>query len=237
MSLREHALAMYNRHYRDTDRFPEYKEKVKQVFGEDTLAQFVMGLRRYCQHYQSPNLRYLAIASEAGERMNHSAVLAVEDLLSFSDWNAPARAFIENCQDVVDILGVAAQYKRKVIEFYQWFQERQSEIHNEEISRFRAKEAELLSLQIRDNVELCLAHKDDMPYRGEEIFSNIFTKRQYDELNELPFGSSERGERALKLLQQSFPVPDDLAQKILELYQHPGFLPRSQSSSPETEAR
>lgn len=224
MSLREHALAIYNKHYKKSGRFPEYKERVNQVFGQDSLAQFVMGLRKYCQHYQSPYIGYLTEVSDTDWSKRRTAFLNVEDLRLCKDcWGSAAKEFLTTCEDKIHILDVATQYRIKVLEFYDWFQDRQSEIHSDEIKNFRDKERKLVLLEIADRVDVCLKNRENMPYRGEEIFSMVFTIKEFNELQKFPPGSLKRGEYAIELLQNYTLVPDELKTKIMQLYKEPAF--------------
>ena len=58
-----------------------------------------------------------------------------------------------------------------------------------------------------------------IPHLKDEIFTLIFTSNEFDELERIPRDSIQRPERAIELLEQGhFSVPEEIKQKIFQLY-------------------
>ena len=137
-------------------------------------------------------------------------------------WTSLATRYLDTVDEHVDLLQVATTYRNKVMAFCQWFQSRQAEIHAAEFQRFRDKETELLLLELEDKIDLCLANKEDMPYRNDEVFLHIFSSKQFEKLEQIPPGL-DRANLAIQMLEAYFSVPKRIKQKIRWLYQEPGL--------------
>jgi len=223
LSLREHTLAMYNRYYREYALMPEYEERAKDVFGTDPLAQFIMSLRRYCQHYRSPHMSFRTAWQDVDNSPVHTAIISRDDLRSFNDWNSHAKRFIDDCGEGVDIVNVTRLYREKILSFYDWFQKEQGRIHKEDLESFRNKEAELILLQIRHRLRFMLEHPDDIGCSEQSLFFQIFLKSDFDELVNIDPRSESRVERAIELLNGRFKVPEDIQAGIRKVYNLPTF--------------
>lgn len=133
----------------------------------------------------------------------------------------------------VDVLEIAAEYTEKVMAFYEWFQSRQEEIHVDELRRFREKESQLLFLMLEDKIDMSFAQsRQGVPHRKDDIFTSIFTSREFGELEKIPRDSPNRPLRAIELLEQRFfPISEETKQKIIRLYELPDILPKQDDKS------
>jgi hypothetical protein len=225
LSLIDHTRRLYNKLYADSDQFPEYQTKVDSEFKVDPLSQFVKCLRQYCQHYKAPDIgiKVTVTQSEEGMAERKQSILMLDDLKTFDSWNSHAKKYMGSQGEDIDILEVASAYQEKVIAFYKWFQSRQIEIHSDELERFESKQAEFALLIFEGRVNACLNSKNNMPYRGEEIFLGIFSSGDFETIEQIPIDSSERVKLSIKILEGYYPVSDELKEKILQLYGAPGF--------------
>jgi hypothetical protein len=233
-SLREHALAIYNRRYKDANLMPEYSKRARSVFGNDPLAQFVMGLRRYCQHYRSPHMGFETAWPHDGSPPRRTAMILKEDLVTFEAWPAAAKQFITDIETGVDILQICRSYRMKVLEFYEWFQGHQESIHRDELARFRKKEAELLLLQLEDKLDRSLASPGSPHSSEQALFFHMFIRADFDKLLEVPPSSPSRPEAAIRLIEKRFPLPESVKAKIHSVYELQEF---KFYSPPEQDAR
>lgn len=227
LSLREHALGMFNKYYRDHGLMPEYRDRVRKEFGEDPLAQFMIKLRVFFQHYQSPHMNYVTAWDEEGNAQRRAAIIRKEDLVEFDDWNEYSKQFVESIELGVDILDVAGRYRVKVLEFYKWFQLRQSEIHSEELEKFGKKEAELQRVQVEDRLERYTVAPSDERNTERGLFFGIFTASEFIELEELGNEAKRRASRSVQLLEKHFPISEHMKEQVGDLYESPGFLNKS----------
>lgn len=229
-SLVEHTRRLHDKLYGNSGIFPEYQEQVNARFVNDPLSQFVQRLRQYCQHYKAPDIGIRVSVQRVEGRFveRRTVFLDLDTLREFDGWNAPAKLYMMDLSEEVDVLGVVTQYRDKVIEFYRWFQSRQYEIHASELARLEAKQTQLALLNLEWNVSACLTNKSEMPYRGEEIFIGILSSQELEDLEKIPAHSPERLSRAIELVEQKLPIPATLKGKITDLYREPSFFsPRS----------
>jgi hypothetical protein len=218
MSLIEHTRRLDEKLYRDRGRFPDYQKRVDKEFTHDPLARFVKDLRRYCQHRKLPILAFTSSLKSSKDRLTRTITLPREEIEAFDDWSADAKKYLNTIKDEVNILEVATSYRNKVIKFYEWFQLRQEEIHSEELKRFQQKEERLLLLMLEDNIDIYLANPGGIYKEREEVFLQLFSSREYEQLRSLPDHSRERPARAIELLEEHFIISDELKEKIYRLY-------------------
>lgn len=224
MSLRDHTRTIFHKYYEDNDRFPEYTDRSRSVFATDPIAQFVLGLREYCQHYRSPGIAFTTRVSDEYPRgFLRQATLDPGFLLKYDGWKGPAKRFIRaSGGEPIDIGDVSRQYHEMVSNFYTWFTDRQREIHSGEIAAFRAREGELLHLQLEDRIELLLARVPDESFTAGDVFVGTLSR---EEIAQLSFGpkptleqANEIAHRAVALLSSRFPVTPSLEAQVLALF-------------------
>ncbi len=233
LSLIDHTRRLYSKLYTEDGLFPDYQSRVRSEFAHDPLSQFVKGLRQYCQHYRAPNLYVTTTWKRGDERESRTFNLHKDDLATFEGWSATARKYLDEVDEKVDILVVATEYREKVIAFYRWFQTRQAEIHSSDIRRFKEKEAQLLSLMLEDKIDMVFAEsRQGLPHRKDDVFTSIFTSREFDELEGIPRRSLERPLRAIELLEERFfPITEKMKQRIIELYKLPDIIRKNGEDS------
>jgi hypothetical protein len=222
-SLRDHTRAFYNADYKQGNLMPEYEVRVRAIFGEDPLAQFILNLRQYCQHYRSPHMNYTTVWDQGGAPSSTTAIIMKEDLLAFDGWNLQAKAYLETVADGVDVIAIAVAYRTKVLEFYEWFQTEQERIHRDELSAFGQREAELLRLQLLDKLDRCLRTLDPFDCGERSLFFHMFDRSDYDQLSKSPPRSADRADAAISIVRKRFDIDDALADKIRRVYTLPGF--------------
>lgn len=223
ISLIDHTRRLYKRLYSKSGNFSDYQPRVNSEFAQDPLSQFVKCLRQYCQHYKAPNLDITTSWNQGDEKVTRSFNLLKEDLESFDGWSATAHKYLEQVNEKVDILQISKLYREKVIGFYIWFQKRQEEIHAEELERFKKKESELLSLTLEDKIDMSFAEsRQGLPHKKDEIFTSIFTSREFDEIEAIPRNSPARALRAIEILEERFfRINEQIKARIIELYALP----------------
>lgn len=224
LSLRDHALTMYNKFYKDDDLMPNYSYHANAIFGEEPLSKFVMNLRWYCQHYRSPHIAFQTSWVEDPDQRIRRAIILIEDLLSYDKWSALAMEYINDLDNGVDILNVTNRYRSKVFDFYDWFQKEQEKIHQDDLSKFKQKEGELLQLQIQNKLEQILAGLDNRRSSELSLFSNVFLKSDYDALSIIGQNRTRRADRAIELLEKRFVVSDNIRSQLHKVYLLPNFV-------------
>ena len=140
-SLVDHSRTLYRDLYEKTGLFPDYTTEAKSRFEEESLVQFVNGLRQFAQHYRLPALSYVTnFHVERG--LQKKLVLQKANLVEFSGWNAPAKKYLDAAPAQIDIREVVDAYEVAVGAFYKWMEGRLKEIHAADMAAVTAKEKE-----------------------------------------------------------------------------------------------
>jgi len=219
MSLIDHSRNLYKKLYVPKKQFPDYQERVIAEFGKDPLAQFVVCLRQYCQHYKAPNIGVQTTFSNGSNaRPVRKVRLALSDLQTFDSWNKGAKEYLKTVKEAVDIHDVANTYRDKVMGFYQWVETRQNEIHALEFQKFRSKEAELLLLQLDNHIENHFAFNGDYPMSKHDIFLDVLSSEDFMQLEQTS-PPHKQAQLAITLFEKKLALPDEIKEKIFRLYE------------------
>ena len=216
MSLIDHTRRIYRLFFEVNQSFAEYNDRVTKVFIENPLSQFVKSLRQYCQHYKSPNIVYLTSFHEGV--LENQVCLAKNDLLLFEGWSSTAKMYLEPIEKNVHITEVASLYREKVISFYQWFQTRYSEILQEEISEFKEKETELLTLQLEEQVAIFEANSE-IQRDPRQLFSYVLTDEEYSYILSLQKEKADYESKIINLVEQRLSLSESIKVRISLLLQ------------------
>ena len=227
LSLIDHTRRLYRKLYAENEKFPEYQDRVNTVFINDPLSQFVKDLRRYCQHYKAPNLVIDGSWEKGDEKLAKTFNLLKDNLLTFGDWSKSAKEYLRGVEEEVNILWISTEYMDKVVTFYNWFQTRQIEIHRDELRRLEDKQKQLMRLVLEDNIDMSFAtSQSGIPHKKDEIFAQIFSSMEFEELEQIPRNTTRRPLRAIELLEQRFfTISDQTKERIMQLYQLPDIVP------------
>lgn len=217
-SLLDHTRRHHQALYEDSRLFPEYNDEVNRRFATNRLATFVKGLRQYCQHYEFPPVASV-LSPSAGEPGYSSRIsLDSDKLREFSGWKAPAKEFLKDAGDTIDLLEVIDDHHKMVVDFHRWLESRQREIHARDFQRVAEKQREIESLDIRDTLRSVLASFPDGPWDPDDYFRYILSPAQWAELNSYPPDSLERCDRLIAFIQTRADIGDDLKSQIRSLY-------------------
>ena len=137
-SLVDHSRRFHKRNYKCDHRFADYETQVKTRFADDSLCQFVQGLRNFFIHKEVPNVSSTASLNQ-GEDIDNTVFLMKADLEGF-DWKPVARRYLDTAPDRIDLLMVAESYATKVTNFYTWVFARLEEIHADDLAAVHSKQ-------------------------------------------------------------------------------------------------
>lgn len=109
------ALIDYSRNaskfYKDSDLEPKYASKVKELFRENCCANFIKDFRNYQMHYAA----YIPFMSKEKE-----IIIIIEELLKYTNWTAPSKQFLKNCNDYIGLKDICIEYFIQIEKFYNW---------------------------------------------------------------------------------------------------------------------
>lgn len=220
-SLIEHTRRLYRKlnEGKGTGKrpFSEYQVEVNRVFRDDPLAQFVNGLRNYCQHYRMPAIVLATTNTGPQNTLQRTIMLHKPHLLEFDRWEPPARRYLDTMPDRVELLAVAGAYRDKVEKFHTWFGDRERAIFAEEIGRFKEKERQRVLMTIEDDIDARMVNVS--PLSKEECFVSMFDSRDYAELHQTLADSRERADKVIELLEREVLLPDKVKDKIIVMFQ------------------
>ena len=223
-SLRDHTRRQYQKFYEAQGLMPEYEAKIESTFIEHPLSQFVQKLRIFIQHYKAPHITYLTAWNAPSTQPLRTAIISKEDLAQFDEWGPTAQQYLATIDRGVDILDATQKYRSKVLEFYEWFQTKQQEIHADDLREFGEKEGRLLRLQLEDKLDRCIAAPDPHHCAERTLFFHVFLMADYEQLQASPRNPAERALNAIGLLNTRMPTDDALRQKLERVYAQRGFV-------------
>lgn len=217
-SLIDHTRVFYQSHFANSDKFTEYQGKVDKLFATDQLSQFIKGLRNYCLHYKLPFLTHsLTFDIAVGNEPIAFVRLATDTLKKWGSWNSTAKKYLETSSEFVDLKKITNDYGNKVNDFYSWFEARVRDIYKKEFEKLRSKEDEYFQLELEDRLDnpIFIPGLESNP---DDLFVNIFTGNDFEELSRVPLYSDEHTKHAVRILKRHISVSSSLEQKIINFY-------------------
>jgi hypothetical protein len=131
-SVLDHTREIYGKMYQKD--MPEFLTQRAAILDKHSATQFIIGLRKYFQHYRLPQIVFTASRGMTEPAITGGAFLSKVPLLKFEDFNAAAKAFMKNSPEMIDLEVTCAAYHTQVDEFYKWFKSEQERIHHREFA-------------------------------------------------------------------------------------------------------
>jgi hypothetical protein len=130
-SLVDHTRRTYGKLYQPTGVLPSYQKEIDERFAKDPLSQFIENLREMSQHVRLPSIQFSHHFENlpTGGRMTHRLQLSRSDLLEYKQWSRPAKKFLADSGDKIDLLDIVTRHYAHVIAFHEWFREQQTTVH------------------------------------------------------------------------------------------------------------
>jgi hypothetical protein len=144
LTLVEHTRTFMREIYDGAPIQDRYQARVDADFANDPLAKFVKDLRNYMLHNGLPNSEmYLSFESnpdlpDGGGTLETGIHVRTVPLLEWSNWSAPARKFIEDCGEFIDIRTLAEAYTDRILPFHGWLQGELDQFHSSDLGELRA---------------------------------------------------------------------------------------------------
>jgi hypothetical protein len=112
----------------------EYELKKTEYFVENPLHQFIQRLRNYILHVALP---IVGSTMNLNDLTSH-LIIQYSSLKESFKWGPYAGIFLESRQDTGELEELITEYYNLVISFYDWFHNRQMEVHAVEIAELNA---------------------------------------------------------------------------------------------------
>jgi hypothetical protein len=214
LSLVDHSRIVYEKAFEEKGYFEEYQEKVYSDLKEDGLIQFIQKLRQMCQHYRLPHIS----AEWKFKNSELSLYLKNNDLLQFDGWNKPARNFIEDSDETINLLEIVDQYFEKITAFHTWAKKEFSELYGKEIMavyNHTQKINEKKSNIIIDELESALkSKKDKIHYNIKFAISGALPSQEMQALCKFENNTKEWILKSLDFLTKHIEIPKEIVRKI-----------------------
>jgi hypothetical protein len=148
LTLVEHTRIFMREHYGNTPPLDRYQAKVDAEFADEPLVRFVQDLRNFMLHNGLPHSE-MFLNFHPNEALPGSGSLTTgirigtAQLLTWSRWSDPARAFIEASGEFVDIRNFAEAYTQKILLLHDWLQGELDQFHLVDLDDLRTLQASL----------------------------------------------------------------------------------------------
>ena len=161
-----------------------YEREASRRFAADGAFLMCQGLRNYSTHWQPITLHYTA---QGLPPTSTTVVMRRQDLLSWKNWPGPAKAWLRQGNDDIELLAISTEYYRKVLSFHSWFSDAVERTRQADIAEYREKEREYFTLWIETRLDKWLAD----PAMGEPPGDRGLFLRVFD--ISFPGGFATRG--------------------------------------------
>jgi hypothetical protein len=167
-TLVDQSTALVASLYAKDGKIPEYQAEIERRFKKSELHHFVQCLRNVIAHDRVPMVAYTV---ERNYGLGTPTVLYLvhfrkDELMKYERLNVLARSFLKPLDNKIDIAATMAEYHRQVDDFHAWFEQKQREVHKEELVHFDEMEAQLRQLAA------------DMRQNHREKFADLSTEQR-----------------------------------------------------------
>ena len=137
-SLVDHTRVFLNASYAESAVFETIQIKIKSTFSDSPVTAFVHDLRNYMVHKGLPNSQMFLDwhqdpSTGAGPQVTSGIRFHTESLTGWSGWTAPAKRYIEQCGEHLDIHRFTDEYVVAVTLFHAWLERTLREHHSPEL--------------------------------------------------------------------------------------------------------
>lgn len=125
-TLVEHTRIIARGMYESTEFWKEYESQIAQQFTSNPLVQFVHELRNYILHRDLP-------VTFASLTPKHESLLkiSIQTLREWDGWRVVSRQYMNTASEDEKIEDIVRAYTNTIINFHDWFNDRQLELHKE----------------------------------------------------------------------------------------------------------
>ena len=155
-TLIDHTREFIKEHYANMPVFVSYNSKIKAEFSEAPVAKFVQDLRNYMTHRGLPSSDLFFQARQNPDRPEDGQTLVMgvqyrtEELLQWDRWTAPARKYIEEADEHLQIHVFAEDYVERVLRFHAWLDAELNAHHAADLEHLRSLQDEFGRLAARE---------------------------------------------------------------------------------------
>lgn len=216
LSLTDHARNHYRELYSDNNLFPDYQDEINKRFVNNPLAVFIKDLRQYFQHYQMPAVSSRLVYQKDAPDFEITLLLPIKEMLKFSGWHLLSKKFLAEQTDDINLLALINDYHKLIENFYNWFIDRQMDIHKNDIKKVDEHKNKIRGLEISNFLKKFIRQPKTINEFEEEI-SRYFPDEELDMIKS-SVTMADRVEKILQLLKQVNKVDKETEDKIRITY-------------------
>lgn len=226
-ALVDHTRRIYKKIYKPRGLIGEYQARVDAVFKDDPLAQFVEDFRDMSHHYRLPSISFVGIINYAsGRGLTTHLRLHRDDLLAYDNWTGPARAYLDQAGEHIDVRDLTREYHKRVTDFHQWFASEQERLHGgapEQLARVikhgRGEDEAAVITKLTGGVARLEAVPNDRLTLSDvhDALLPGLTVQDSRHLIFFEYDSRVWLDHAVLSIEKRFPLPADLRRRLLAL--------------------
>ncbi|MCD9469328.1 hypothetical protein [Photobacterium phosphoreum] len=209
-SLVDHSRVLYRRVYRENAPiFDDYEAEVKTRFEENSLSKFIEFLRTYCQHEKLPSIgSSMSFDSRSDDGFIFTVTIDSGELLKSTSLKSLPKKFIKDQGEKIDLKDIVQNYHLQVIGFYQWVQDRQQEIHGEDIflvnNHFKEERIKAI------NKFICSYSRYESVGTVKEQLYTVLATSTYKDLEQYKDDEVKWVEGAIAIIESDVVLPNDI---------------------------
>lgn len=123
MTLVDHTRVMLKERYEGESILNEINEHITNTVAKIPVCKFVQDMRNYIVHRGLPNSQiYNKFTKNENDSFNYTVGIQIPtaDLLDYQKWTAPAKSYLEQAGEYIDILNLVSSYIQEVQELNKW---------------------------------------------------------------------------------------------------------------------
>ncbi len=170
----------------------EYKSRWNEQFGYHTLPNFLEDLLSYVLYEGLPFALAELNFGRVGVGMEVSSAIRLDTrrLRGWEQWSEKGREYLDSLDDKVKFEEIVNEHAATVVDFYQWFATRQSELQGdalEELEELESKKGDLEQKieNLEDLLETVEKTAITIREERENLVRELETERQYREQEKL----------------------------------------------------
>ena len=218
VSLIDHTRVHHKELYKENSRFLDYQNEIDARFVNNPLSSFVKDLRQYFQHYKIPMMSSSISINKDDKDFTVKLLLSLEELMNFSGWNSFSKKFINEQGKSIDLIAVVLEYHLLIKDFYEWFGQRQYDIHKQDREKVDELEQAIWAL----SVNVFLKQLVSKPWNLDDLIkglSRFIDPNNLNEVTNLTVSDLEKVKKLIELINGFYSIDKELKNKIISTCQ------------------
>ena len=153
-TLVDHTRVFMEENYAGTQTHKNYQAQIANTFAVDPISKFVHDLRNYMLHKGLPNSHMFMLMEqdpekpELGAQITTGIRFGTASLLEWPRWTMPAKQYLEQAGEYIEIHQFVDEYLVRVNQFHQWLELLLHEHHVDDLAEFN----KLQELYAKDSI-------------------------------------------------------------------------------------